>query len=257
MKRQFHHVNVSWLDLISYQRAWQLQSRLAAAIAAGEMPPTLLLMEHPHIYTLGRSGNWQNLLWNQDLLAAHGVDTQEVDRGGDITYHGPGQLIAYPLLPLGQVDAKGHLPGPDYHGYLRRLEQVIINVLAHWGLTAGTIEGLTGVWLRADAPPDQASSITPAKIAAIGVKVDANGISQHGFALNVNPDMKYWQGIIPCGISQYPVTSMAERLHHRPKQAEVRRQVIHQFERVFECTTTSISAQQVLGSSWAADETAA
>lgn len=234
MPVQFQTVQTAWLGQVAYQQAWRLQRRLAAEIAANRQPPTLLLLEHPHTYTLGRAGSWNHLLWSSEEMAARQVDHFEVDRGGDITYHGPGQLVGYPLLPLGQVDAGGRLPGPDYHGYLRRLERLMLAVLSHWELPAGLINGMTGVWLTKRAANGKPIQI-PAKIGAIGVKVDANGVSQHGFSLNVQPDMEYFKGIIPCGIEDHPVTSMAQCCRPIPSMTQVRQQVLLRFEQVFDC----------------------
>jgi lipoyl(octanoyl) transferase len=216
------------LGVVSYAEAWQLQARLAAAIAAGERPPGLLLLEHPHTYTFGRSGHLENLLWDQEQLARRGVSVHWVDRGGDVTYHGPGQLVGYPLLqlaPPGQLlgtgSGKARLPQTDYVGYLRRLEDVLIKALARLGVRGERIDRLTGVW------------VPPAKIAAIGVKVDVHGVSQHGFALNVNPDMTYWQGIIGCGLKDAPVTSLAALLPVPPDMPTVMDAVVEAFGETF------------------------
>jgi lipoate-protein ligase B len=241
-------LHACWLGRVPYRQAWRLQTQLAAQIAADRQPPTLLLLEHPHTYTLGRSGSWDNLLWDQEQLDQHGVETFEVDRGGDITYHGPGQLVAYPLLPLGQVSPDGRLPGPDYHGYLRQLESVMIHTLAAWGLTASALPGLTGVWLASQTASGK-PPIVPAKIGAIGVKVDAHGISRHGAALNIAPEMNYFEGIIPCGIAEHPVTSMAECLAQEPPAAEVRRHFLEQFQREFGGRVEMVSADDLLAKS--------
>jgi lipoate-protein ligase B len=183
------------LGLTEYQRAWDLQNRLAAEIARGERPPALLLLEHPHTYTFGRRGQAQNLLWDEQKRAEMGVTVHWVDRGGDVTYHGPGQLVGYPLL---------RLEGLDHVGYVRSLEKMLIAALARLGLAGLQVSGKTGVWVQAEKLPK------PAKIAAIGVKVDAQNITRHGFALNVNPQMEYFSGILPCGLAGDPVTSLAE-----------------------------------------------
>ena len=243
-KPRISTLQIAWLGNMPYRKAWRLQSRLAEEIAAQAQPPTLLLLEHPHTYTLGRSGTWDHLLWSERQLQERGIERISVDRGGDITYHGPGQLVIYPILPLGQVDGRGRLPGPDYHGYLRRLEGIIARTVARWGLAAGPVPGLTGVWLNHDTQPKDGVP-QPAKIAAIGVKVDANGVSRHGAALNVDPDMSYWQGIVPCGISQYAVSSMAEACESTPPMAEVRQEVIDQFSAAFACPTLEVEYQQL------------
>lgn len=197
---------IRYLGMLNYLQAWRLQEQLADAIACGESPPTLLLVEHPHTFTFGRRGKPEHLLWNTTDCAAYGVEVHWVDRGGDVTYHGPGQLVGYPLLPLGRVDSTGRLADADYIGYVRRLERVLIRALADLGVAAYPQSGLTGVWVNVPG------AATPAKVAAIGIKVDSRGISRHGFALNVNPDMRYWQGIVGCGLHGYSVTSLAELL---------------------------------------------
>ncbi len=226
------------LGLIEYKRAWELQDRYAAEIADGSRPPTLLLLEHPHVYTFGRKGHAENLLWGEQKLKERGLATYWVDRGGDVTYHGPGQLVGYPLLPLGKVASDGRLPQADYVGYVRRLEKTLIVALARFGLVAGQRSGLTGVWVQADVhsrcprckPEDRAK---PAKIAAIGVKVDSHGISRHGFALNVNPDMTYWDGIVACGLQDEPVASLEDLLVPAPSMERVKREVKQAFAEVF------------------------
>jgi len=229
------------LGLIDYVRAWKLQDDLAAEIAAGLRPPTLLLLEHPSVYTFGRKGHAENLLWGEMELKKRGVDIHWVDRGGDVTYHGPGQLVGYPLLPLGKVDQHEHLPQADYVGYVRRLEQTLIEGLANLGLVAGQMSGLTGVWVQADVwsrclrcrPEDR---LKPAKVAAIGVKVDVRGISHHGFALNVAPDMSFWDGIVACGLSDYPVASLTDILNPLPDMRRVKQEITKAFGKVFDYT---------------------
>jgi lipoyl(octanoyl) transferase len=248
------------LGLMEYERAWKLQDEYARGIAEGKRPPTLLLLEHPHVYTFGRRGKQENLLWGEAQLKEKGIAIHWVDRGGDVTYHGPGQLVGYPLLPLGGVrdlptsemqspemsprrhgDASDSLriPKADYVGYVRKLEKTLIVALARLGLAAGQRSGLTGVWIQADVhsrcprckPEDRRK---PAKIAAIGVKVDARGVSRHGFALNVNPDMKYWDGIIACGLQDEPVVSLADLFPDPPSMERVKQEVIIAFGEVFD-----------------------
>lgn len=226
------------LGLIEYERAWKLQEEYAREIAEGKRPPTLLLLEHPHVYTFGRRGKQENLLWGESQLREKGIAIHWVDRGGDVTYHGPGQLVGYPLLPLGQVNAENKIPQPDYVGYVRKLEKTLIVALARLGLAAGQRPGLTGVWIQADVhsrcprckPEDRQK---PAKIAAIGVKVDSRGISRHGFALNVNPDMEYWDGIIACGLQDEPVVSLADLFPEPPSMEQVKQNVVAAFREVF------------------------
>ena len=236
------NVEVLELGLIEYERAWKLQDEYAREIAEGKRPPTLLLLEHPHVYTFGRRGKQENLLWGESQLKEKGIAIHWVDRGGDVTYHGPGQLVGYPLMPLAPVpsprEGDGRIPQADYVGYIRKLEKVLIVALARLGLAAGQRSGLTGVWIQADVhsrcprckPEDRQK---PAKIAAIGVKVDARGISRHGFALNVNPDMEYWEGIIACGLQDEPVVSLADLFPVPPAMERVKQEVVASFREVF------------------------
>ena len=237
------------LGLIEYDAAWSLQDAFAAEIAQGIRPPTLLLLEHPHVYTFGARAKAENLLWNEEQLKARGVSVRWVDRGGDVTYHGPGQLVGYPLIPLGRVTASNsanetagahpiQVPRADHVGYVRKLEQTLIRALARLGIPAAQIPRLTGVWVQPDVysrcarcrPVDRQK---PAKIAAIGVKVDSRGVSRHGFALNVQPDMAYWDGIIPCGLAQYPLVSLADLMSEVPGMAEAKDAVSAAFGEVF------------------------
>lgn len=245
------------LGLIEYERAWKLQDEYAREIAEGKRPPTLLLLEHPHVYTFGRRGKQENLLWGEAQLKQKGIAIYWVDRGGDVTYHGPGQLVGYPLIPLislsesraerraepadearGGERGEGRIPQADYVGYIRKLEKTLIVALARLGLAAGQRSGLTGVWIQADVhsrcprckPEDRRK---PAKIAAIGVKVDARGVSRHGFALNVNPDMDYWEGIIACGLQDEPIVSLADLFPEPPSMEQVKQEVVMAFGEVF------------------------
>jgi len=241
------------IGLIKYERAWKLQDEYAAEIAAGMRPPTLLLLEHPHVYTFGRRGQAENLLWNESERKEKHIAVHWVDRGGDVTYHGPGQLVGYPLIPLSPIGVQrlptlenrsletsesARIPDADYIGYIRKLEQALIIALANLGLVTGQRKGLTGVWVQADVwsrcprcrPEDKQK---PAKIAAIGVKVDARGVTRHGFALNVNPDMSYWDGIIACGLADEPVASLDDLLDPVPEMGKVKDEVVSAFGEVF------------------------
>ena len=231
------------LGIIPYQQAWDLQAQIAARVARGEQPPTLLLLEHPHTYTFGRRGHAENLLWDEAERARRGVEVHWVDRGGDVTYHGPGQLIGYPIIPLATPAVRagnGSEAGlrADYVGYVRKLEKTLIKTLAEMGIATGQIERLTGVWVQPDVasrclhcPP--ASKKTPSKIAAIGVKVDAKGVTRHGFALNVNTDMEYWDGIIGCGLKDSPVVNLADLLRDPPEMERVAEKFVEAFGDVF------------------------
>jgi lipoyl(octanoyl) transferase len=241
----------TYLGLVPYQEARELQEQLAGEIAQGLRSATLLLLEHPHTYTFGRSGNAENLLWDEAQLNEKGISVHWVDRGGDVTYHGPGQLVGYPLLPLGKPgtllegDADSmHLPQVDYIEYLRKLESALIVSLADIGISGEQLPGLTGVWVTQPTPlqtsdPSLLVSLHPAKIASIGVKVDGRGVSRHGFALNVKPDMSYWQGIIACGLEGYPETSLAELLSPSPAIEEVIESVVSAFGKEFDFTMQS------------------
>lgn len=228
------------LGLIEYESAWKLQNEYASEIAQGKRLPTLLLLEHPHVFTFGRKGHAENLLWNEEQLKQKGISTHWVDRGGDVTYHGPGQLVGYPLIPLTPLRPDGFQEESfnleddsikparsdvtsDYVGYVRKLEKTLIAALIHLGVAAVQRPGLSGVWVQKEKP---------AKIAAIGIKVDARGVTRHGFALNVNPDMEYWNGIIACGLSE-PVISLADLLTPVPSMEKVKQEVAAAFKREF------------------------
>jgi lipoate-protein ligase B len=222
------------LDSIRYQDGWVLQKQMAEARGRDEIPDTLLLLEHPHVYTLGAAANASNILWSADELAANGVEVQQIDRGGDVTYHGPGQLVGYPILKLPRTIGGLHA---DVIGYIRRLETMLIRTLAAFDIVAFPYPGLTGVWVG--NPPDGTHDNGAAKIAAIGVKVTTKAVTLHGFALNVAPDLHYFSGIVPCGIADKPVTSIAAYLDQQgcvaPSLPAVRDQVISAFAAVFEC----------------------
>ena len=189
-----------------YRETWGWQVEIAQQVREGLSPDTLLLLEHPHTYTRGRLAPDSDLLLDAKALAARGIEVVETDRGGLITYHGPGQLVAYPIIRL---RGRG---GP--HWYVRTLERVIIQTLAEFGLATKTVDGLTGVW-TADGQR---------KLAAIGVKI-AGGVAYHGFAINVNPHLTMFDGIVPCGIRDREVTSLAAELGAAPSM-EAAREVV-------------------------------
>jgi lipoyl(octanoyl) transferase len=202
---------------IPYHDALDLQRRLVEARSRAEAPDRLLLLEHPHTYTLGTSGHDQNLLLSQADLARLGITVFRIDRGGDITYHGPGQLVGYPII---QLPRQGNLRA-DFVGYVRKLETVLIHALADYGISARQISGLTGVWV--DRPAGEA------KIAAIGVRINVRAVTKHGFALNINTDLSSFDGIVPCGIADKGVTSMARVLGAPVDEVEVARRLIAHF----------------------------
>jgi lipoate-protein ligase B len=196
------------LGLIDYEACWALQNGIAAEVAAGTSDEILLLLEHPHTYTCGRRGGRDHILLTDGQLARAGVKVLDVDRGGDVTYHGPGQLVAYPIISLSHGSST-----IDYHRYLRRLEQALISTLATFAIKAHHREGYSGVWVGAHDEE---------KIAAIGVRVDGRGVTTHGIALNVDPDLRYFSGIVPCGISDKGVTSMGRLLASVPHMKDVK-----------------------------------
>jgi len=208
-------MDVRRLGLVPYEEAWALQNRLAGGRRAGIVPDTLILLEHPHTYTIGRSGTRDHVFLSEAEMAARGITCLDVDRGGDVTYHGPGQLVGYPILDLG--------PQPDVGRYLRNLEGCLIDVLADFEILAGRLEGYTGVWLG------------DRKIAAIGVKV-SQGVTTHGFALNVSTDLSLFTHILACGLPDKGVTSMALELGVAPPMAAVEDAIISRFSRRFVLT---------------------
>jgi lipoate-protein ligase B len=215
-----------------------LQTSLSEQVADGRHHPCLLLLEHPHTYTFGARGEPDHLLWSSEQVAQGGASVHWTDRGGDVTYHGPGQLVGYPILPLGRIQADGRLPKVDYLSYLRRLEEVIIRTLIHYRIAAQRIPGRTGVWVRPEATPGSPAP-PPAKIASIGVKVTAQGVSQHGFALNVDPDMRYWEGIIACGIPDAHSISLSDLMGSPPEMREVIEICVREFGHVFRHSMSS------------------
>ena len=182
-------VHVVELDLVPYRAAWDLQQRLVEARQNGAMNDTVVLLEHPPVYTLGRRAAATNVLLDADALRSAGIDVVEVDRGGDVTYHGPGQLVVYPIVRLA---GQRHVVD-----FVRALEGVALNALARLGVQGERREGLTGVWVARE------------KLVAIGVRVGAGGVTSHGLALNVDPDLHHFAGIVPCGLADEGVTSLA------------------------------------------------
>lgn len=188
-------VAVCNLGRTRFAEAWDLQRQLFQLRLDGRIPDVLLLTEHEPVYTIGKSGSEDHLIGNQEFLRQQGVEVLWIDRGGDITYHGPGQLVAYPIIDLQNFYL-------DVHRYLRDLEEAIILALQEYGVSAGRDPRYTGVWVAGK------------KIAAIGVKV-SRWITMHGVAVNVNPDLRYFDWIVPCGISDRGVTSLEKVLHDR------------------------------------------
>jgi lipoyl(octanoyl) transferase len=200
------------LGRTGWAKALELQQRLVAERKQGLVPDQLLFVEHPHTITVGRNGHLENLLAGEDVIARTGIQLYHTDRGGDVTYHGPGQLVGYPILDLREWKR-------DVEQYVRAIEAAIIGALGDFGIAAGREAGMTGVW------------VDGRKIAAIGVHL-SRWVTSHGFALNVNTDLNYFRYIVPCGLHQ-PVTSMAECGVHTTLE-EVSRSVAVHFGRVFD-----------------------
>jgi len=208
---------ISYANPVPYPLALAEQYALAQRRQAGEIPDTLLLMEHPPTITLGRGSDEVDLLTTDAELSRRGITVERIDRGGEITYHGPGQLVGYPILDLRQH-------GQDLHKYLRDLEEVLIRTLGIYGLSGERVPGRTGVWVE------------NRKIAAIGIKV-SRWVSLHGWALNISTELTpFRQDFVPCGISDRDVTSLAEQLPGRcPTRADVETYVIAAFADIFHC----------------------
>ena len=201
----------AWLGTVEYLGARSLQDTLVRRVQNGDCPDTLILLEHDHVYTRGRLSRNEHMLASEADLVRAGVAVHETDRGGQITYHGPGQLVGYPIINL-----RGLGWGPLQ--YVRALEQVIVETLSDFGVEAHAEEGLTGVWTR------------EGKIAAIGVKI-SQGVAFHGFAVNVNTDLSYYRHIIPCGITDRPVTSLKSVLGEPVDIEAVRYSLVYRFGR--------------------------
>lgn len=204
---------------IAYDEAWGWQKRLARARGAEQCPDHLLLLEHPHTYTLGSATKMAHLLMGEAERSERGVNIYDVDRGGGITYHGPGQLVGYPIMRLGGDHLRTNVVD-----YVRRLEQVLVEALADFGVEGYRLPGYTGVWVDSE----------PRKIAAIGVKVTVHRVTYHGFALNVNTDLSYFDGIVPCGIADKPMTSMQDYLDQYIDMGAVITAVMQAFGAVFQ-----------------------
>ena len=215
-------LDIEWAGMLDYKRAWDWQKNLVAERdLSPKLDDKLLLLEHPPTYTLGRHGRLENLLLDQASLDELGFTVHRVDRGGDITYHGPGQLVGYPILNLKRLYGAGI---GRIRQYVNSLEDMLIQVLENYTITGERFEGHRGVWVATEQGMK--------KVAAIGIHVTARGISSHGFALNVNPDMNHFSGIIPCGIQDFGVTSMVEILGTPLQVTEVYPHVIDAFGRI-------------------------
>jgi lipoyl(octanoyl) transferase len=198
----------------------KLQNRLEGKADGEGTEDVLLFVEHPHVYTLGKSGDAFHLLVSEEKLKEIGATYYPINRGGDITYHGPGQIVGYPLLDLEHFFT-------DIHKYMRYLEEAIIRTIAHYGIAGGRIDGLTGVWLDIDDPKKAR------KIAALGVKC-SRWLTMHGFAFNVNTDLNYFNYIVPCGITDKTVTSLSKELGREMDMEEVKRILLQELAEVFQ-----------------------
>ena len=225
-------VQFRYLGLIDYQQAWDHQEELFSETVrrkvhnrkeGEEILPTtnyLLFCQHPHVYTLGKSGRSEHLLLNDEELVAKQARFYRINRGGDITYHGPGQIVGYPILDLDHFFT-------DIHRYLRLLEEAVIRTLADYEIEAGRIDGLTGVWL------DYKEQKNPRKICAMGVKA-SRWVTMHGFALNVNTNLSYFDHIVPCGIADKAVTSLAQEVGSEQDMVQVESRLRHHLAELFE-----------------------
>lgn len=234
------HIQLQDLGYQDYKTTWEYQEQLFKKIVDVKLEkrnrPELetdnyfLFVEHPHVYTLGKSGDMSNLLLSEKQLEAKGATFYKINRGGDITYHGPGQIVGYPILDLENFFT-------DIHKYLRLLEETIILTLAEYGLQGTRSEGETGVWLDVGTPFAR-------KICAMGVRA-SRWVTMHGFALNVNVDLGYFDNIIPCGIKGKAVTSMHVELGKTLDEAEVKSKIIQHFSVLFEAEMESVAAKSL------------
>jgi lipoyl(octanoyl) transferase len=214
MRQKVRELDYFDLGLIDYKKAWDLQINTFEKRRNNEINDTFFLLEHPNTYTLGKVTDKRNLIGSEKYQREKNISVYEIDRGGDITYHGPGQIVGYPIINLSDWYE-------DTHKYLRSLEEIIILTCRDYGLTTGRINGLTGVWIE------------NRKIAAIGIKV-SRWITMHGFAFNVNTDLSLFSGIIPCGIQDKEVTSLEKELRKSISVQEVKEKLVENFKLVFE-----------------------
>ena len=232
-------INVIYLGRADYATALDLQKALEHLVKTGRTGHTLLLLEHPPVITLGRNAGTENIVASREFLAAQGIELFETDRGGDVTFHGPGQLVGYPVF-----DLRGFMPRLGAVEFVRKVEEALIRVCGDLGVVTGRIPGLTGVWTE---------NQPPAKIAAIGVHI-SRGVTSHGFALNVTTNLDYFKLIVPCGIADKPVTSLANEIVHAPNGPaqplpdleQVAELAARNFGRVFEAQTLWLDSLDAL-----------
>jgi lipoyl(octanoyl) transferase len=218
------------LGLISYADACALQQRLVDARKAGAIDDVLLFCEHPHVLTLGRNANRANLLASEHVLRQKGVELHSTNRGGDITYHGPGQVVGYPILNLGNIKR-------DVGWYVRTLEEAMIRASADFGVTAYRVPGKTGTWVQTGASEE--------KLAAIGVHI-SRWVTSHGFAYNVATDLRYFELIVPCGIPDRKATSLEKLLSRAVALAEVKPRLTHHLAEILSLTPRPTSLDDLL-----------
>ena len=239
---QLRVINVLYLGRVDYSIALELQQTLVRLVKEGRITHTLLLLEHPPVITLGRNAGAENIVASREFLSANGVELHETDRGGDVTFHGPGQLVGYPIF-----DLRAFEPRIGAVDFVRKLEEVLIRTCGDLGVVTERIPGLTGVWTQNDPP---------GKIAAIGVHI-SRAVTSHGFALNVNTNLDYFKLIVPCGITDKPVTSLEQEMAQSalsrdrkvPALEDLAQQVARNFGRVFEAQTLWLESLDALLSS--------
>ncbi len=220
------------LGLISYADAYALQERLVAARKSGAVDDVLLLCEHPHVITLGRNANRAHLLASEPVLRQKGVELHSTNRGGDITYHGPGQIVGYPILNLDKIKR-------DVGWYVRTLEEAMLRASADFGVTAYRVPGKTGIWVQA-SPQEE-------KLAAIGVHI-SRWVTSHGFAYNVSTDLRYFDLIIPCGIADRKATSLEKLLERNVALGEVKSSLVQHLSELFSRQACSATLDALLPS---------
>ena len=226
-------ISVLQLGTVDYATGIRLQQKLVDLRKEGSISDVLLLLEHTPVITLGRNADQKNIIASPETLAQRGVEVFECDRGGDVTFHGPGQLVGYPIFDLrGIPTPEGKYKTLGAVDYVRRLEEVLIRTCVDFGIPTQRVPGLTGVWTVPDLVGTAARN-EPAKIAAIGVHI-SRAVTSHGFALNVNTDLSYFNLIVPCGIEAKPVTSIAKELGKEISLPDVARSIAHNFGAVFQ-----------------------
>jgi lipoyl(octanoyl) transferase len=232
--------NICWLvdlGLISYGSAFELQRRLVSARKIDAVPDVLLLCEHPHVITLGRNGHQENLLASARLLRQMNVEFHPSDRGGDITYHGPGQIVGYPILNLAAIRR-------DVGWYMRQLEETLIRATAEFGIEAGRRAGMTGVWVEGSGDTAAGRVAGAEKLAAIGVHL-SRWVTSHGFAYNVSTDLRYFDLIVPCGLRGKRATSLERLMGRVVRGDETTPRIVKHFARIFGREMRSVSPEML------------